>query len=127
MALPSILLITLLDRPPQGYFSYYTAWKEIIPDSSNIFDLDSFSDTSLFQYAANFVIESSPLLIIDASLSQSPSKITGLLNQVLKSKTKLTSVLIGEQQIIEKMLRKISASNFYKFKEKTEIQGLISV
>jgi len=118
----AVILIQLMNDAVVD-FKQLAKW-QFLRQKGELYELDNFSDAISMEYAIQLVQKSHELLLVVAvEQTQEMGRITDFINRCIKLKISTKSVLIGEQPILKKMLKKLSAGAFWQFHETLEAQN----
>ncbi|MFY0687946.1 MAG: hypothetical protein JXQ90_12320 [Cyclobacteriaceae bacterium] len=113
-----ILIYQSIDAPSQSSFQYDL---QKLSPASEVFVIDSFSDTISFQLAVQLIQKSEHILVVlDFRKATSSNGLVQILNELVHHKSK-NVVSLGSSELIEKMRNVFTIDRF----EKDELSELL--
>ncbi|MGB0524884.1 MAG: hypothetical protein ACPGJS_18060 [Flammeovirgaceae bacterium] len=111
-----VITIQLYASPLGSFDDSFQSWKAHLEPWYTFYELDNYSDALSQLYGQQLVEQANQIyVVLDATQHQEMGKIIGFINQLMKHRKKCTSILIGTQPLLFKVLKKIGGQGFYTF------------
>jgi len=123
----SFIYLRLQDSPLSGDFGQLDSWKSLLPHTVHFYELDNFSDEVSFAYGKQLAEQATQIcLLVDVQACEELGKTMGFINAMLKHSQKVYGLLLGNNPLVHKVLKKAGGLGFVQFEDEEAAKKWIS-